>query len=97
MIRSVFITVGLITAFQVALSQHQNIQLPLSGSSYQPEEPCIYVNPKNTDQLMAGANINSVYVSNDGGSTWEKGELAPYKKKVRGWANEVQMVELSDA
>lgn len=37
----------------------------------------------------------SVY-SDDGGSTWEKGELAPYKKKVRGWANEVQMVELSD-
>jgi sialidase-1 len=32
----------------------------------------------------------------DGGTTWQKGELAPYKKKVRGWANEVQMVELSD-
>lgn len=34
--------------------------------------------------------------SDDGGGTWKKGELAPYKKKVRGWANEVQMVELSD-
>lgn len=39
--------------------------------------------------------VYAVY-SNDGGSTWQKGELAPYKKKVRGWANEVQMVELSD-
>lgn len=34
--------------------------------------------------------------SDDGGETWKKGELAPYKKKVRGWANEVQMVELAD-
>ncbi|MGB1317908.1 MAG: sialidase family protein, partial [Flavobacteriales bacterium] len=34
--------------------------------------------------------------SDDGGTTWTKGELAPYKKKIRGWANEVQMVELAD-
>jgi sialidase-1 len=34
--------------------------------------------------------------SDDGGITWLKGELAPYKKKQRGWANEVQVVELSD-
>lgn len=34
--------------------------------------------------------------SDDGGETWAKGELVPYKKKARGWANEVQMVELSD-
>lgn len=34
--------------------------------------------------------------SDDSGETWAKGELVPYKKKVRGWANEVQMVELSD-
>lgn len=39
--------------------------------------------------------VYTVY-SDDGGQTWQKGELAPYKKKVRGWANEVQMVELSD-
>ncbi|MBI1288780.1 MAG: exo-alpha-sialidase [Flavobacteriales bacterium] len=39
--------------------------------------------------------VYSVY-SDDGGQTWQKGEIAPYKKKVRGWANEVQMVELSD-
>ncbi|MCB0804782.1 MAG: T9SS type A sorting domain-containing protein [Bacteroidales bacterium] len=91
MIRSVFITVGLITAFQVALSQHQNIQLPLSGSSYQPEEPCIYVNPKNTDQLMAGANINSVYVSNDGGSTWDGDVLVSPTNGV--WGDPVTIVD----
>lgn len=39
--------------------------------------------------------VYAVY-SDDGGETWQKGEIAPYKKKVRGWANEVQMVELSN-
>ena len=39
--------------------------------------------------------VYSVY-SDDGGETWIKGEIAPYKKKARGWANEVQMVELSN-
>lgn len=39
--------------------------------------------------------VYAIY-SDDGGETWQKGELAPYKKKGRGWANEVQMVELSD-
>lgn len=34
--------------------------------------------------------------SDDGGKTWQKGEIAPYKKKIRGWANEVQVVELED-
>ena len=39
--------------------------------------------------------VYAVY-SDDGGETWQKGELAPLKRKVKGWANEVQMVELSD-
>ncbi|MFM1874796.1 MAG: hypothetical protein RL266_533 [Bacteroidota bacterium] len=34
--------------------------------------------------------------SDNGGTTWQKGEIAPYRKKLRGWANEVQMVELND-
>ncbi len=33
--------------------------------------------------------------SDDGGETWMKGELAPLKSKTKGWANEVQVVELS--
>ncbi len=39
--------------------------------------------------------VYTVY-SDDGGKTWIKGELAPLKRKVKGWANEVQMVELND-
>ena len=39
--------------------------------------------------------VYTVY-SDDGGATWTKGELAPYKRKARGWANEVQVVELAE-
>lgn len=39
--------------------------------------------------------VYAVY-SDDGGATWTKGELAPLKRKIKGWANEVQMVELSN-
>lgn len=39
--------------------------------------------------------VYAVY-SDDGGQTWTKGELAPLKRKLKGWANEVQMAELSD-
>jgi len=45
----------------LGFSQHQNILIPLSSSSWAPEEPSIYMNPKNTNQLVAGANINNVY------------------------------------
>jgi len=40
-----------------------------------PEEPSIFVNPKNTDHIVGGANINNVYSSFDGGYTWNTGIL----------------------
>ncbi len=54
------------------LAQHQNVLIDASGN---PEEPSIYMNPKNTNQLVAGANINKIYYSNDAGKTWTKGKL----------------------
>lgn len=39
--------------------------------------------------------VYAVY-SDDGGKTWQKGDITPYTKKSRGWANEVQIVELND-
>lgn len=56
----IFITVCL-------YSQPQNIMI---GSIGQPEEPTIFINPKNPAIIMAGANIDKVYLSIDTGRTW---------------------------
>jgi len=74
-----------------AESQHQNVQLPYSGSSYSPEEPSIYVNPKNTEYLVAGANINNVYISEDGGYTWNANTLTSQQNGV--WGDPVTIVD----
>lgn len=48
-------------------AQHPNI---LIGTDNAPNEPSICINPKNTDELVAGANINNLYYSHDGGESW---------------------------
>ena len=40
-----------------------------------PNEPSIVINPNNTNQLVAGSNIDNVYRSNDAGLTWTKSTL----------------------
>lgn len=59
-----------------ASSQHTNILIDDVGSFYPPEEPSIIINPKNTDHLVAGANINNYYISTNGGQTWTHGLLS---------------------
>ena len=51
----------------------QNVIIDNIGS---PNEPSIAINPNNTNQLVAGSNINNVYRSNDGGLTWSKSTLS---------------------
>jgi len=68
----------------VVFAQHQNVLIPYSFSAWLPEEPSIYVNPKNTDQLIGGANIDNVYISNDGGYTWIANVLESQENGVRG-------------
>jgi len=53
-------------------AQHQNIMISSSNS---PEEPSIFINPKNTSQLVGGANITNVYHSDNGGYTWSIGTM----------------------
>lgn len=53
-------------------AQYTNI---LVGNSYQPEEVSICINPKNSNQVVAGANINNVFYSTDGGLTWTENLL----------------------
>ena len=54
------------------MSQYQNFMI--SNEDF-PEEPSIMINPKNTDEIVAGANTASFYYSDDGGSTWNLGTL----------------------
>jgi len=40
------------------------------STSNNPNEPSICLNPKNTNIIVAGANINSYYYSSNGGTVW---------------------------
>ena len=67
----------LITSFFLLIpfflsAQHTNVLIDDNGA---PEEPSIYVDPNNTDHLIAGSNINNYYYSYDGGYTWDEGTL----------------------
>ncbi len=52
---------------QLALAQFPNV---LISTLNDPEEVSIAINPKNTNQIIAGSNLNNAYRSNDAGVTW---------------------------
>ncbi len=58
--------------FSIATSWSQNVMISNQNS---PNEPSIKMNPLNTDILVAGANLNNYYTSNDGGLTWDTNTL----------------------
>jgi len=47
--------------------QHTNVMI---GTDNEPNEPSICINPKHTNELVAGANLNNVYYSHDSGASW---------------------------
>jgi hypothetical protein len=51
----------------IAFTQPKNIMI---SDTLNPEEPSIFINPKNPAMIMAGANINKTYLSLDTGRTW---------------------------
>lgn len=51
----------------LVMAQFQNV---LISTQNQPEEVSIAINPKNTNQIVAGSNLKNVYTSSDGGVTW---------------------------
>jgi hypothetical protein len=57
----------------VGFSQFSEIVI---DNNNHPNEPSIQINPYQTDQLVAGANIDSYYYSNDGGYTWSEAYLS---------------------
>jgi hypothetical protein len=50
-------------------AQFPNIKIDDVGN---PEEPSIFINPKDHNNIVAGANINYIYNSFDGGQSWIK-------------------------
>lgn len=47
----------------------------LISNSFSPNEPSIMMNPQDTDILVAGANLNNYYYSDDSGASWQQGTL----------------------
>lgn len=58
---------GLILYANIAICQFPNVKI--SDFNY-PNEPSVYIDPGNTNHLLAGANIDNYYISEDGGLTW---------------------------
>jgi len=72
--RWIFCFTLLLPAFVFA--QFPNI---LIGTSNTPNEPCIALDPKQPHRMLAAANINNYYISDDTGYTWTEHQLfSPY-------------------
>jgi len=62
-----------------AYGQFKNILLDSGGidqGMYAPCEPSIAINKKNTKNIVAGAILNKVYTTHDGGLSWKKSTLS---------------------
>ncbi|HPE87504.1 MAG: T9SS type A sorting domain-containing protein [Bacteroidales bacterium] len=71
-----FIMILLLMSGHAVTAQHQNIRISNSRS---PEEPTVVINPQNTNQVIAGSNIDNVFYSHDGGYSWTVNDLdSPY-------------------
>ncbi len=51
-------------------AQYLNVVI---GTDNSPNEPTVCINPRNTNQMVVGSNIDNYYYSSDGGLTWAPG------------------------
>jgi len=72
-------------------SQHQNVIISQDNN---PNEPSIMVNPKNTNQIVAAANIMNYYFSSDGGLTWTDEIIS---SSLGVWGDPCIIVDTADA
>jgi len=64
--KNIFLTACLFLILKIS-AQFPNV---LISTLNNPEEVSIAINPKNTNQIVAGSNLKNAYRSNDGGLTW---------------------------
>lgn len=69
---SIFSLLILMFVFSNGFAQYQNIMISNSAS---PNEPSICMDPANTDNIIAAANVNKYFISSDGGYNWSPGIL----------------------
>ena len=50
-------------------AQHKNILIDANPSA---DEPSIALDPRNTNRIVAGSNIDNIYYSTDAGHSWTK-------------------------
>lgn len=73
-----------------AFCQYPNVKI----SDYlNPNEPSIYINPKNTNQMLAGANTDAYYLSDDGGLTWVEKRLT---SPLGVWGDPVMIIDTAE-
>ena len=66
-----FLSVFLISS--ELFSQHTNVMI---SDQFDPNEPSIMINPRNTNQIVAGANLSNFYYSSNAGQSWTKGLIS---------------------
>ncbi len=86
-----FLLIILVSYPFIVNSQNTNIMI---SDSNLPEEPTIFINPKNTNYLIAGANINNYYYSEDGGLSWNKGIL--HSDSCGVWGDPCVVIDTSE-
>ena len=60
----------------VCFGQYENIQIDVQkGFGYPPCEPSIAISKEDPNYVVAGAILDKVYTSSDGGKTWKTGKL----------------------
>jgi hypothetical protein len=67
-----FLLMVLVLGTVFCRGQYPNI---IIGNVNSPNEPSIVINPKNTNYVVAGANLDNFYFSTDGGYSWQNGLL----------------------
>ena len=69
-----FILIAVLTlfSFKISFAQYSNILMTSTGS---PNEPSICINPKNTNIVVAGSNLNFYFYSSNSGLNWTKQTL----------------------
>jgi hypothetical protein len=63
----------LLAVCEYGYGQFQNILIDQNGN---PNETSIWINPKNSQNIVAGANLNFTYQSTDGGNSWQKNQVS---------------------